>query len=84
MAEFKTRVHRGDYSLQFKEALGNDEDGDFVHLDFDGSAVDIGSSDYLKTTDSLHEMISEEYERCIKNPVYRYMRGNDNGETETP
>lgn len=43
-------------------------------LDFDCFTHKIKSQDYLTVTDDLHKMISEEYEKTIKEPVYEYMR----------
>ena len=44
-------------------------------LDFDGFAMSIKARDYLTVTDGLHSIISDEYERTIKEPVKQYMRG---------
>jgi len=71
---FTARVKRNDYFLRFKEAL-KDTDGNlkFV-LDFDSYAIDVQSKDYLTVTDNLHQIITDEYETIIKEPVYDYMR----------
>lgn len=71
---FTARVKRNDYFLMFRESL-KDTDGNLKFmLDFDGYAFDVQSKDYLPMTDSLHQLISDEYETIIKEPVYDYMR----------
>lgn len=71
---FKTIVRKGEYYLRYIESLRKIEDEYKLILDFDGFAQDIASEDYLSVTDKLHDIISDEYERTIKEPVYEYMR----------
>lgn len=72
--DFKAMVKIGDYSLRYIEALRKENDEYKLILDFDGFASSVKSSDYLKVTDSLHIIISDEYERTIKEQVKQYMR----------
>jgi len=72
--DFKTVIKRGEYNLRYIESLQKTGDKYKLILDFDGFAVNISSQDYLKITDDLHAIISDEYERTIKEPVYEYMR----------
>jgi len=75
--DFKAVVKKGDYYLHYAESLQkqkNDADNYSLRLDFDGFAENIKSEDYLTVLDSLHEIISDEYEKTIKAPVYEYMR----------
>lgn len=72
--DFKTVIKRGEYYLRYIESLQKTGDKYKLILDFDGFAVNISSKDYLKVTDDLHTMISDEYESTIKEPVYEYMR----------
>lgn len=72
--DFKTVIKRGEYNLRYIESLQKTGDKYKLILDFDGFAVNISSQDYLKITDDLHAIISDEYERTIKDPVYEYMR----------
>jgi uncharacterized protein (TIGR04255 family) len=72
--EFRTVVKRNEYFLHYKESLKRNGDGNKLILDFDGFAENIEPKDYLKTTDALHKIISEEYKRTIKEPVYKLMR----------
>jgi len=46
-----------------------------VVLDFDGYKQNVVFSDCMVVTDKLHSIISEEFERTIKEPIYRFMRG---------
>lgn len=72
--DFKTVIKRGEYYLRYIESFQKKGDEYKLILDFDGFAVDIPSKDYLRVTDDLHTIISDEYERTIKEPVYEYMR----------
>ncbi|PPA78438.1 MAG: hypothetical protein C00003105_00588 [ANME-2 cluster archaeon HR1] len=71
---FRTVTKRDEYSLIYSESLQQKENEYKLILDFDGFAENIDSNDYLKVTDDLHTIISDEYEKTIKNPVYEYMR----------
>jgi uncharacterized protein (TIGR04255 family) len=72
--DFKTVVRKGEYHLRYIESLQKIDDGYKLILDFDGFAENIASEDCLSITDNLHTMISEEYERTIEEPVYKYMQ----------
>ncbi len=72
--DFKTVVKKGEYYLRYIESLQEIEGQYKLILDFDGYAENISPEDYLGVTDNLHEIISEEYERTIKGPVYEYMK----------
>ena len=74
MMEFSTTVVRNGYFLNYRENLKIGKDREILILDFDGYAENIPSEKYLSTTDKLHEIISDEYEKTIKKPVYDYMR----------
>jgi len=71
---FRTVIRRGDFFLTYMESLQKSEDKYKLILDFDGFARDISYDSCLEVTDELHSMISDEYERTIKEPVYEYMR----------
>ena len=71
---FRTVTKRDKYSLIYSESLQQKENEYKLILDFDGFAENIDSNDYLKVTDDLHTIISDEYEETIKSPVYEYMR----------
>jgi hypothetical protein len=73
--DFKAKVRRGGHNLRYVESLKK-EDGDFkLMLDFDGSSGNVASEKYLEVTDELHEIISREFVNSIKEPVFKYMRG---------
>lgn len=67
------------YSLRYIESLQKIEDSYQLMLDFDGFSNDIASIDYLLVLDALHKLISDEYEKTIKEPVYKYMRATAEG-----
>jgi uncharacterized protein (TIGR04255 family) len=72
--DFKTVIKKGKYYLRYIESLRKIGDDYKLVLDFDGYANNIASDDYLQVTDELHEIITDEYVRTIKEPVYNYMR----------
>jgi len=71
--DFKTVIKKGEYYLRYVESLQKVGSEYKLILDFDGFANNIDSKDYLITTDNLHAMIIEEFEKTIKKPVYQYM-----------
>ena len=72
---FRTNVKRGEYSIRYQERL-EEKDGEAkLILDFDGYAQNVESARCLETTDSLHDIIVEEFTITIREPVYEYMRG---------
>lgn len=71
---FRTVAKKGDFYLIYMETLQKRGDEYKLILDFDGFAKDVSSEDCLNVTDELHRVISEEYVRTIKEPVYKYMR----------
>lgn len=71
--DFKTVIKKGEYYLRYIESLQKVGSEYKLILDFDGFAKNIDSKDYLITTDNLHTMIIEEFEKTIKKPVYQYM-----------
>ncbi len=68
------RSRRGKYFLTFRERLIEESGETSLILDFDGYAENIKKDEVLAVTDSLHDLISKEFEDSIKEPVYRYMR----------
>lgn len=77
--DFKTLAVKGDYRLRYIESLRLIDGQWKLILDFDGFATNVRSGDCLAVTDSLHDMISEEYQRTIRDPVYEYMRQRKEG-----
>ena len=72
--KFRTVVKRGDYFLTFIESLAIINDEYKLILDFDGFGENISPADCLEVSDRLHDLISKEYSKSLKNPVYEYMR----------
>jgi uncharacterized protein (TIGR04255 family) len=72
--DFKTVIKKGEYYLRYVESLQKVGSEYKLILDFDGFTENINSKDCLTTTDNLHTIILEEYEKTIKEPVYQYMR----------
>ncbi len=72
--EFAAAVHRGKYSLRFKETFRREDKAPKLTLDFDACAENIRSDGYLSTTDDLHVLIHDEYESVIKDAVRDIMR----------
>ncbi|TFH07472.1 MAG: TIGR04255 family protein [Candidatus Thorarchaeota archaeon] len=73
--EFVTTVKKGHFGLRYAESLKEISKGDYrLVLDFDGQAGRTESRDCLNVLDALHEIISEEYDKTIKEPVKNYMR----------
>jgi len=71
---FSTVVKRGKYNLRFIERLVRLGNKYKLILDFDGFGADIQVRNCLKATDDLHDLILKEYEKSIKEPVYKHMR----------
>jgi uncharacterized protein (TIGR04255 family) len=73
--EFKTVVHRNGSSMRYSESLVKIENTDQYKLimDFDGARGRIEANKYLEVLDSLHILISDEYEKSIKQPLIDYM-----------
>lgn len=72
--QFKTVVSRGNNYLRFIEKLVTVDDEYKLILDFDGFCENIDPSDCLSVTDKLHDLITKEYEKSLKEPVFEYMR----------
>ena len=72
---FRAVTERQDHFLAYTESFKVDEKGKASYiLDFDGFALNLAFNDCLPVTDKLHEIISAEYFRTIKEPVKNYMR----------
>jgi uncharacterized protein (TIGR04255 family) len=71
---FAARVRRGPYVLRFVESFVAEPSPPRLNLDFDACAENLKAENYLATTDSLQELIHDEYELFIKDPVREVMR----------
>lgn len=74
---FRTVVKRGNYFLTYMESLQQRDGQHVVILDFDAFATNIRFEECLATTDALHELAIDEYDRTIKDPVREHMRRRD-------
>jgi uncharacterized protein (TIGR04255 family) len=72
----KAVVRKGEYRVRYVEALQPPDKGGKFTLDFDAFKLNVKTEDYLTVTDDLHEFISEEYEKTIKQPVIDYMKSD--------
>lgn len=72
--DFSAVIKKGDYNLRYAESLKKTNEEYKLILDFDAFATNIIPNVCLNTTDELHKIISDEYERTIKEPIYNYMR----------
>jgi uncharacterized protein (TIGR04255 family) len=68
------RVRRRGHFLTFREALKGGNGKANLTLDFDAYAENVKAAEYLAVSDQLHEIVSAEFEASIKEPVYVYMR----------
>jgi len=67
-------VKRGEFFLRYVESIERKDDGIALVLDFDVHANNTKPEDCLDITDKLHEIISDEYDTTIKEPVKELMR----------
>ena len=67
-------VEKKEYSLCYREQLIRVDDKWKLILDFDGFAENIPSDSYLAVTDKLHKIVSDEFQKTIREPVREYMR----------
>ena len=70
----KSVIRRGEYRVRYVESLQPIDKGAKLILDFDAYKSNVKAGDCLSVTDTLHDIISEEYEKTIKDPVIEYMR----------
>jgi len=71
---FRTTVSKKGYFVRFIESLHSKNGTEILVLDFDGFAEKVKSNDCMGVTDKLHELISDEFEASIREPVYKFMR----------
>ena len=72
--KFSAVVKRGQQTLRFSEVFVQTGRKYKLQLDFDGYGENVQSKDCLKITDRLHGLILKEYEKSLKEPVYKHMR----------
>lgn len=67
-------VRRGHRSIRIREALRVLGDRPQLALDFDGYSLNVESGRCLTITDELHDLVIDEYEKTIRDPVVQIMR----------
>lgn len=67
-------IRKGKYKLRYIEFIKETEGKKSLILDFDSYTTNIFSDSYLEVTDKLHEIISNEFDNTIKEPVKEIMR----------
>jgi len=72
--QLQTVVKRGNHFLTFIENYFHNGDNPALIMDFDAFSLNVKSSDYLTVCDELHTIISDEYEKALKEPVYEIMK----------
>jgi uncharacterized protein (TIGR04255 family) len=73
-SELRIRAKKGKHYLRFREMVAKRDEETIIELDFDGYAEKVDAEKYLEITDDLHEMIFEEWDNRIKEPVRELMR----------
>lgn len=71
---FSAKMHRENGVLRYKEVLHPD-DKPYLELDFDGVEFGVDADEFLEATDRIHEMVGNEFEATVKDPIVGYMRG---------
>jgi uncharacterized protein (TIGR04255 family) len=71
---FTAVTKKDGYFLRYIEKLMRIDNNYYLILDFDAFTKDIQADSYLSILDNLHDIISNEYKKTIKGPVYSYMR----------
>jgi len=72
--DFKAVAKRGRCYIRYVESLRKLENKYKLILDFDGFALQVVPKDYLAITDELHEIIFNEWQLTIQEPLKEYMR----------
>lgn len=72
--QFRITLEAQNCFIRYQEALTISGEKSKYTLDFDGFAIDVDATSYLATLDKLHVMISNEFQKTIKEPVFQYMR----------
>lgn len=70
----KVVAKKGDAYIRYVESLQQSDGVYYLLMDFDGFQANVDPKNYLAVTDVLHQLISDEFERSIRQPVFEYMR----------
>jgi len=80
--DVKVVTNKGPYELRYIESLKKVEEAYKLIMDFDGYSGKIEAKEYLPTTDKLHGIISNEFERSIKKPLIDFMRAKQEAQSK--
>lgn len=69
-----TIERNNDLLLRFQEKLNTKQEDRYLLLDFDGYKENVPRQEYLSITDSIHNMISNEYDQIVLEPAREAMR----------
>ncbi|MGD0342631.1 MAG: TIGR04255 family protein [Bacteroidales bacterium] len=72
--DFAATLKKDKYSLNLAERIKPFNDAISCILDFDAFALNVKVEECFNTIDDLHEIISNQFESIIKEPVYTIMR----------
>jgi uncharacterized protein (TIGR04255 family) len=72
--DFSAATNRDGCNLRYIESLKPDGPNSRLVLDFDAWTENIESAKVVEVTDRLHQAISDEFERTVKQPIFEYMR----------
>ena len=75
--DFAIVTKRKEFRLRYSESLKKSGEEYKLILDFDGIAENIKSDSALEITDKLHDIIGDEFENSIKDPLIKFMRNNE-------
>jgi len=67
-------VRRGNFRLRYSESLANEAGNQNLLMDTDAWAEDVDSSQLLGVADQLHDLLWDEFNSSIRDPVRDYMR----------
>ena len=67
-------VRRGNRNIRIREALRVLGDKPQLTLDFDAYTVNVEPANCLAMTDDLHNLVIDEYEQTLREPVFQIMR----------
>lgn len=71
---YRVDVRRERHYLRYVESLQGEEKSRKLILDFDAWSENTEPSRTMEVTDQLHDIIWEEFQRTIKEPIWEYMR----------
>jgi uncharacterized protein (TIGR04255 family) len=72
--EYRVDVRRNIHNLRYVESLQGEGKNRKLILDFDAWSENIEPSSTMEVTDQLHDIIWDEFNRTIKDPIREYMR----------